>query len=176
MIPEKLSREIIYECEWVSLYADKVRFPDGSILDKYHIVHFDFESVGVVVQNDIDEVLLIKANRYITQSEEWEIPAGRVDDGELALDAAVREVLEETGYEINNPELVYKYNPSNGSTDQVFLIYKATAGKKVGQFDINEVSETKWVSKEKITEMLKKNEINCGYSLTGLLLVLFFGL
>jgi len=176
MIPEKLSREIIYESEWVSLYADKVRFSDGYILDKYHLVHFDFGSVGVVVQNDIGEVLLIKGNRYITQSEEWEIPAGRIDDGESALDAAVREVLEETGYEIINPELVYKYNPSNGSTDQVFLIYKAIAGKNVGQFDINEVSETKWVSKDRITEMLKNNEINCGYSLTGLMLVLFCGL
>jgi len=176
MIPEKLSREIIYESEWVSLYADRVRFPDGYILDKHHVVHFDFDSVGIVVQNDIGEVLLIKANRYITQSEEWEIPAGRVDEGEAAIDAAVREVLEETGYEIFDTELIYRYNPSNGSSDQVFLVYKATAGKKVGQFDINEVSETKWVSKEKIAEMLKNNEINCGYSLTGLMLVLFCGL
>jgi len=176
MIPEKLSREIIYECEWVNLYADKVKFPDGNILDKYHFIHYDCEFVGVVVQNEKEEVLLIKANRYITQSEEWEIPAGRVDNGELAIDAAIRETLEETGYEITDPKFVYRNNPSNGSTDMVHLIFKATAGEKVGQFDINEVSEIIWVSKDKIAEMLEKNEINCGLSLIGLVLVLFCGL
>jgi len=176
MIPEKLSREVIYECEWISLYADKVRFPDGYILDKYHFAHFDFDSVGIVVLNDKGEVLLIKSNRYITQSEEWEIPAGRVDKGESLRDAAVRETMEETGYTISEPQPVYKYNPSNGSSDQVFTIFKAVALEKEGQFDSNEVAEIAWVSKEKITEMLKQNEIRCGFSLTGLMMVLFCGL
>ena len=176
MIPERLSREIIYENEWVNLYADKVKFHDGSVIDKYHVIHYDFEAVAIVIQNDNDEVLLIKANRYHTQSEEWEIPAGRVDEGELPIDAAIRETFEETGYSISKPEFVYRYNPTNGSSDQVFNIFKAFAIKKEGHFDLNEVSETAWVSKEKISEMLKQNEINCGFSLTGLLLVLYFGL
>jgi len=176
MIPEKLSREIIYESQWISLYADKVRFPDGYVLDKYHFAHFEYESVGIVIQNEKEEVLLIKSNRYISQAEEWEIPAGRVDKGEQPTEAAIRETMEETGYTITDPELVYRYNPSNGSSDQVFLIYKAKAGKKTGQFDTNEVAEIKWVSKERITEMLKQNEIRCGFSLTGITLVLFCGL
>jgi len=176
MIPEKLSREIIYESEWLSLYADKVRFSDGYILDKYHFAHFDFDSVGIVVLNDKGEVLLIKSNRYITQSEEWEIPAGRVDKGESLNDAAVRETLEETGYTISEPKLIYKYNPSNGSSDQVFTLFKAIAIEKEGQFDPNEVADIAWVSKGKIAEMIERNDIRCGFSLTGLMLVLFCGL
>jgi len=175
MIPEKLSREVIYESEWISLYADKVRFPDGFILDKYHFAHFDYDSVGIVVLNDKDEVLLIKSNRYITQSEEWEIPAGRVEKGESLKDAAVRETLEETGYTISEPKLVYKYNPSIGSSDQVFTLFKAVAIEKEEDFDKNEVAEIAWVSRKKITEMLMQNEIRCGFSLTGLILVLFCG-
>jgi len=31
MIPEKLAREVIYESDWVNLYADKVKFQDGFI-------------------------------------------------------------------------------------------------------------------------------------------------
>ena len=176
MIPEKLAREVIYESDWVNLYADKVKFQDGFILDRYHLVHYDNEAVGVVILNEKDEVLLIKSNRYITQSEEWEIPAGRVDPGESPDIAAAREVMEETGYEITDLQKIYKYNPSNGTTDLVLLIYKALAGEKTGQFEINEVSEVIWVSKDKISEMLKNNEIRCGVSLTGLMLVLFCGL
>jgi len=173
MIPKQLSREIIYENKWVSLYADKVEFSNGHVLDKYHYVHFDYESIAVVVQNEKEEILLIKSNRYVTQSEEWEIPAGRVDEDELAMTAATREVLEETGYEINEPKLIYKYHPMNGISNKVVAIYKATAIKLAGQFDTAEVSDVQWVSKQKIAEMLRRNEINCGLSLTGLMLVLF---
>jgi len=176
MIPKRLSREVIYENEWVSLYADKVEYPDGYILDRHHVIHFDYESVAVVVQNEREEVLLIKANRYVTQSEEWEIPAGRVDNGELSIKATAREVLEETGYTISEPKLLYKYNPSNGISDQVAAIYKANALKCAGQFDTSEVADIQWVSKEEVAEMLRKNEIRCGVSLTGLMMVLFCGL
>ena len=173
MIPKKLSREIIYESEWVSLYADKVEFPGGHIIERYHNIHFDNESVSIVITNDKSEVLLIKSNRYVTQSEEWEIPAGRVDNGELAVNAAIREVVEETGYEITKPELIYKYHPTNGISDQVMGVYKASAIKKTGQFDTMEVADIQWVSKEKIADMLNKNEIRCGVSLIGLMMVLF---
>ena len=176
MIPKRLSREVIYENEWVSLYTDKVEFPSGYILDKYHFVHFDYESVAIVVQNEKDEVLLIKSNRYITQSEEWEIPAGRVDNEELSITAAAREVLEETGYVITEPQLIYKYNPMNGVTNKVIAVYKANAIQKSRQFDTVEVMDVQWVSKDNVTEMLRKNEIRCGLSLTGLMMVLFCGL
>jgi ADP-ribose pyrophosphatase len=176
MIPKRLSREVIYENDWVSLYADKVEYPGGYILDRHHFVHFDNEVVSIVVQNENDEVLLIKSNRYITQSEEWEIPAGRVDSGEASIKAASREVLEETGYEVTEPELIYRFNPTNGISNQVMAVYKTRAIKKSGRFDPVEVMEIQWVSKERIAEMLRQNEIRCGVSLTGLMLVLFCGL
>lgn len=176
MIPKRISRKIVYENEWVSLYIDRVQFASGYILDEHHLIHFDYESVAVVIQNDRNEILLIKSNRYTTQSEEWEIPAGRVDNGETSLKAAARETLEETGYLINPPELIYKYNPLNGISDKTVLIYKSTAIKKDGYPDSDEVSGMRWVSAEKITEMLRNNEIRCGVSLTGLALVLFCGL
>ena len=173
MIPKRLSRDIIYESEWVSLYADKVQFADGHIIDRMHQVHFDYESVAMVIQNDKDEILLIKSYRYHTQSEEWEIPAGRVDSGESSVKAAVRETLEETGYSVENPTLIYKYNPTNGISNKVFAIYKAFASKQEGLPDPHEVHDMKWISKGEIVKMLRQNEIRCGLSLVGLMLVLF---
>ena len=176
MTPKRLERETVYESEWVSLYLDKVQITENHIIDKWHYIHFDSEAVGIIILNEKNEVLLIKANRYFTQSEEWEIPAGGIDKNESILDAAVWETIEETGYSVKSPEHIYRFNPSNGSTNQVFHICKAYADVKEKDFDLNEVSEIKWVSKDEIIQMIKHNEINCGFSLVGIMLVLFCGL
>ena len=173
MIPKRLARKVIYENKWVNLYLDKVQFADGHIIEDMHLVSFDIEAVGIVVLNEKNEVLLIKSHRYHTQSIEWEIPAGCIDDGEKPVDAAIRETFEETGYTVKDTQLVIKYNPTNGSSDQVFYIYKAYALNREGEPDPTEVSEIKWVSKETVHDMLRKNEINCGFSLVGLMSVLF---
>jgi len=176
MIPKRLAREVIYESDWVKLYIDKVEYANKHIVDEYPFIHYEKKSVAIVVQNENDEVLLIKSNRYVTQSEEWEIPAGHLDAGETPINAATREVLEETGYTITKPLLIYEYNPSNGMSNQKIDIYKARAIKKVGTFDSAEVADIQWVSKEKLVEMLHQNSINCGIALVGLMMVVFCGL
>jgi hypothetical protein len=38
MRPEKLPREIVYESRWVNLYLDKVKFPIGLVIEKFHLL------------------------------------------------------------------------------------------------------------------------------------------
>lgn len=173
MIPKRLSRRAAYENEWVSLYLDRVDYGDGTIIDPYHVIHFDQPSVAMIIENEQEEILLIRSNRYVTQTEEWEIPAGRVERGEAAANAALRETMEETGYTLTVPELVYEYYPIYGISDKRFLIYRAKAMQREGVPNPQEVSAVRWVSKVKLREMIAKQEIRCGLSLTGLLLALF---
>lgn len=172
MLPERLDREIIYENEWVNLYADKVRYPDGRIIERHHLIHFDYTSVGVVILNEREEILLIKSNRYTTQSEEWEIPAGRVDPGEEEETAALREVEEETGCQVRDLTLLIRENPSNGITDQVMALFKARVVSQGKQLTPEEVMEMMWVDKATLHRMIREREIRCGFSLVGLLMVL----
>lgn len=172
MFPKKLARTVIYENPWVNLYVDKVIFPDGRLIEKHHYLHYDRQSVGVVVENDKNEILLIKSYRYVTNSIGWEIPAGGIEDGETPQEAAKREALEETGYTVTEPKLLYTFNPSNGMSDAVFNIVRCKAISCINEFDKNEVKERKWESVTNIREMIGKNEIKCGPSLIGLLLTL----
>lgn len=172
MLPKRLERTVIYENPWVNLYVDKVLFPDGRVIEKHHFLHYDSEAVGVIIENDRGEILLINAYRYVTNSTGWEIPAGGVENSETPLVAAKREVLEETGYNVTEPKFIYSYNPSNGMSDEVVNIVRCKAINNIDKFDKNEVKEFKWFPVGKIKEMIRKNEIKCGLSLLGLLLVI----
>jgi ADP-ribose diphosphatase len=165
---------VIYENPWVNLYADKVQFPDGRIIEKHHILDFEKEAVAVLVENMQDQILLVHAYRYPTDTIEWEIPSGGIEKGEPILAAGRREVYEESGYETTGHELVYTYYPQNGISNQVFHIVRSQATEKIGDFDRNEVREWKWASKQEIQEMIREKRIKDGYSLTALLLYFFY--
>ena len=172
MKPKRLSRTTIYENPWVSLYVDKVRFPGGRIIERHHVLEFEKEAVAVVVENDQGQVLLVHVYRYTTGTIEWEVPAGIVEPGESIIEAAKREVLEESGYETSDHEWVYTFYPMNGIANKVFHVVRSRATRGTGVFDRNEVEAYRWVSKPEIREMIADKSLKDGYSLTALLLYL----
>ena len=172
MKPKRLSRTTIYQNPWVNLYVDKVQFPGGRIIDRHHVLEFDKEAVAAIVEDEQGRLLLVHAYRYVTDSIEWEIPAGGVEPGESVLETARREVWEESGYETVNHQLVYSYNPMNGITNKVFHLVRCRATKITGTFDTNEVQSFYWFSMDEILTMIKEKSMKDGYSLTGLLLYL----
>ena len=137
--PRKLSRTTIYESEWINLHTDKVEYPDGRVIEKLHVLDYPKEAVGVIVLNSEGGILLEYAYRYHTGADGWEIPAGGIDTGESIVEAGKREVLEETGYGSKDHQIMYSYNPSNGSSNQVFHIVKCEVEGEQGDFDKNEV-------------------------------------
>src|SRR5579863_1880356 len=77
-------------------------------------------------------VLLERQYRHAAQSMMWELPAGRIDDGETALTAAKRELLEETGYTARQWKRILHFYVSPGFLDETMTIYLAQ-GLKAGQ-------------------------------------------
>ena len=59
------------------------------------------ECAGGIILNQKNEVAIVNQNH-----DSWSLPKGHIDDGETALNAAIREIYEETG--IINPVLVKK--------------------------------------------------------------------
>ena len=170
MKPKRLARSVIYEHPWVNLYVDRVQFPGGRIVEEHHVLEFDWPAVAALVENDQGQVLLVHVYRYTTDSIEWGVPAGRMEQDETILQAAEREAREETGYETSGHELVYTYYPTNGISNKVFHIVRCRAGPKAGEFDRNEVQELRWASRAEISEMLRDGVVKDGLSLTALLL------
>ena len=172
---KKLGRKTVYESNWLDLHLDKVELNDGSIIESFHVVDHHREGVTVVVENEKEEILFVKAYRYLTNSEEWETPAGGAERNEDILETGEREVLEETGYHIKNLEYLLTYYPASGSNKLKFHILKAKVdeAQKAVSYDTNEIADVKWFKKEEVLGMIKTNEIKDGLTLTALMYCLF---
>lgn len=169
IMPIMLGRNVIYESDWITLYADQVKMPNGKIIPSYHKIHCPHEAISVVIVNEKNEIMMIQSKRYITSRLEWEIPAGRIDENETPEDAAKRECLEEAGCNLKDLTYLCCYYPSNGMSDLKVHLFGAKVDTEISNIDENEVNAKKWVPKEKVLEMLKDNQTQCGVSVLGLL-------
>jgi 8-oxo-dGTP pyrophosphatase MutT (NUDIX family) len=158
----------VYESPWVSLALVDVEVPGGERFE-HHVVRMPGEASAVVVR-DKDRVLLIHRHRFITDTWGWEIPAGRVEAGEDPLAAAERETLEETGWRPGPLTMLFSYFPSIGLIDQRFNVYLADGAEHVGEpADLSEADRVEWVATSELPELIRRGDIQDGYSLTALL-------
>jgi ADP-ribose pyrophosphatase len=168
--PTRLDRTVIYENCWVNLYRDKVALPNGHILDQYHILDFGRGSVGVIVENDGGQILMERITRYSTGMTTWELPAGGIEGSESVLNAAEREVHEETGYETYDHCEIYQYHPLIGMSNKFVHLVRCRAGKVSGKLDQDEINTIKWFDRAELRFMIQRREITDGLTLAGLLL------
>ena len=106
----------LYESPWMSLALTDVEIPGGERFE-HHVVRAAADASGTVMVDAERGVLLLWRHRFITDTWGWEVPAGRVDEGETPAEAAAREALEETGWRPGPLTRLCTYHPNNGQTD-----------------------------------------------------------
>lgn len=169
-LPVRLRRETVFESEYLNLHLDRVRQPNGAIIEQFHFVEYPGAAAGVVVENESGQVVLCRVPRYTTNTCNWSVPAGGVEKGEDALVAARRETWEETGFESYNHRLVYSYFPQQGSSNKQFQIVFCKAAEQTGQPDPDEISEVRWFTRQEVEGLIERGELDDGLGLTALLL------
>ena len=173
-LPRRLERTTIYESDYVCLYSDRVKLPGGTVIEKYHQIHYPHEAVSVVLFNEKNEILMIRERRYTVNRLEWEIPAGRVENGESIEEAARREVLEETGCLLKDLQFLCSQNPANGMSDCTCHAFAARVETDGGIRDTEEFADKRWMPVQEVRQLLRDNGTRDGVSILAILFVLEF--
>jgi len=95
---KRLNSSMLITDRWMRLRADRCELPSGLILDPYYVVE-EPDWVHIVATSTDDRVLTVRQFRYAAGVTCTELPGGAVDPGEDPLDAAKRELREETGFD-----------------------------------------------------------------------------
>ena len=119
----------IYEGNVLNLRVDELQAEDGNKTTREVVEH----NGGVVIlcQPQPYEIVLVKQYRYSLDCELIELPAGRVELGELPLACAQRELAEETGYLAENWKELCKMYSAPGFCNELLHMYCATDVRKV---------------------------------------------
>jgi ADP-ribose pyrophosphatase len=126
--PRTASRRV-YTGKVVSLDIDNVRYPDGSEGALEMVRHPGAAAVVPFISDPSDadpQILLLKQYRYAAEQILYEIPAGRLQDGEVPADCARRELLEETGCIAQQLVSLFSFYTTPGFTDEHITTFVAT--------------------------------------------------
>ena len=115
----------------------------------------------------------IKKKEDVNQGK-WIGVGGKFEKNESPECAARRECLEETGCTLKDLTYLCCHNPSNGMSDLKLHVFGAKVNTESMEIDTNEVNAKKWISKDKVIDMLKNNETQCGISILALLYAIQF--
>lgn len=102
---KRIARRTIYDTPFLKLYSDDVALPSGTIVSDYSIVELP-TSVTIVATDEAGRLIMFNEYKYATDTRVLTLPAGAIDGDETPVEAAQRELLEETGYIADDVEYV----------------------------------------------------------------------
>ena len=163
-----ISSKEVYKCGLFSVTEDHASDGKG-----YEIRRSIVRHGGSAVMMAVDakkRILLVRQYRLPAGMKMWELPAGRLDPGENPLQAAKRELIEETGCRARKWRKLAMFYASPGFVSEkmtIFLATELTEGQQHVMED--ERIETRWFTARELDKLIGAGKIHDAKTLIGFL-------
>lgn len=164
-----LSSHYIHKGPWATLRTDRCLMPTGHIVEDYYVLEYP-DWVNAVAITDDNKILMVHQYRHAAGIVSLEIPGGVIDAGELPQEALRRELLEETGYQFDDFELLCSVYPNPSTANNQTYCYLARGGRKVQEQSLDDQEEiiVETFTLSEVKQLLKENKIAQALHCTGL--------
>lgn len=153
-----ISRDTIYEGKIIDVKLDQVSLPNGKTSSRELVFHPG--AVAVIALTEEGKIPLVRQYRKPLERDLVEIPAGKLEKGEVPESCAARELEEETGYRPLKMEHVASFYTSPGFSDEIVHLYftdRLIKGEQ--QPDEDEFVELLEVTLEEAQDLFRDKEI-----------------
>lgn len=155
-----LGSEYLFERPWLTVRKDRVQISTGQVNDEYYVLEYP-DWINVIAITEDGQFVMEKQYRHGLGKTCYEIPAGVIEKGESPLEAAKRELMEETGYGDGTWREMMTVSGNTSTTNNVSHCFIATGVRKIsGQnLDRTEDLEVRLLSREQVLDLLTNDQV-----------------
>lgn len=145
---------------WLTVRKDQVALPSNLEIDDFYVLEYP-NWVNVIAITEDNKIIIEQQYRHGLQKVNYEIPAGCVEDEENPMDAAKRELVEETGYSGGKWQEFMISSPNPNSMTNLCYTYLAVGVKKTSEPHPERSEDIKihLCTKEKVEKLLADGSI-----------------
>jgi len=157
-----IESKYVLDSKYIKIRQDKVVLPDGTIYDEYY-VHDRPGWAAIFCLTEDGKVILNRQYKHGIGQVVLELPAGSIElDDKDTKETIMRELEEETGYQVKNVELIGKFIIDPTFSSGWVWVYFASGGSLTGkqQKDAREIINIELVTPNELLERVRKGEIN----------------
>lgn len=155
-----LSSEYLFRRPWLTVRKDKLQLPNDAVIDEYYVMEYP-SWINVIAITTDGRFVMVEQYRHGLGDVFTELVAGVVEDGEPPLEAAKRELAEETGYGKGEWSLLTVLGANPGNMNNLTYSYLAKNVELIGSqhLDTTEDVNVKLMSESEVRALLDNDAI-----------------
>ena len=155
-----LESEYLVRRPWLTARRDRLELPDGRIIPEYYVLEYP-DWVNVIAITKYGQFVMERQYRHAARKISLELPCGIMEEGETPLEAAQRELLEETGFGGGQWKKLMELSPNPSAMSNTTHCFLAIGVEKIAEQHLDETEELSvlFMTKEEVKRMLNENQI-----------------